>query len=154
MIRDINKFSLISGHLTTTQEEFDQYYKPQIDQKVKQGCDLVIGGAQFTDRMAQDYIATTYPKVYLHVYDKGGQNNTHYNHIHHINGFESYSKRDAAMTAITNYDIAYLHTDGGGSGTFANLLRTEFSDELSKKIIKIIRKHTIKKINTYKFKLV
>ena len=129
--------------MTTTEEEFNQYYNPHIDRLVKQGYGFVVGGANGVDKMGQDYIATTYHGTYLHVYDKGDQNNVHHENVRHTNGFESYPKRDAAMTDVSICDVSYIHTDGAGSGTCANLLRREFGDETARRIIKVIRKHTM-----------
>ena len=56
------------------------------------------------------------------------------------NGFSSYTERDAWMTTNSNIDLAVLKQyGGGGSGTFANIVRRELGNDIAKKVMKLFR---------------
>ena len=131
---------MISGHTDITQEQFQKYYQPLIDEYVDKGAKFIVGGAYGTDSMAQHYLATK--NVDVTVYDKGDQNNVHDpEKFNHLNGFPSYPKRDAAMTENSTVDIAFLRNDrmAKGSGSCANIVRRVFGDKVSKKVFKLMR---------------
>jgi len=101
---------MISGHMDWTQNLFDVYYKPVLHRCLLAGCKFVVGTASGVDTMAQKFLASQDPKVDVTVYDK--------------KGYSTYAKRDAAMTAASDIDVAFLSQYGGpGSATAENMFR-------------------------------
>jgi hypothetical protein len=123
---------MISGHLDLTQEEFDLHYMPYILSALVNGDNFVVGDARGADEMGQrllkKYIPLLNPLCRVTVY-----------HMYAIprcnvgfaakNGFTKDTGKDAAMTADSDYDVAWVrpnkHSSVSGrvSGTEANLIR-------------------------------
>jgi hypothetical protein len=134
----------IFGSTSFTKELFDRYYVGQIIVWMEQGAKFVIGGAAGVDTFAQQFLSEQgYDSTLVTVYDKQNQDNRVDKKFNHVNGFESYTARDAAMTCVSTDDICVMHQyGGGGSGSFANLIRRRYGDKVSKEIIKMFREHS------------
>ena len=133
------KTVMVSGHTDLTEDEFNKYYKPRLDEYIKQGCSFIVGGASGCDEMTQKYLANIEADVT--VYDKGNQHNVHSNRYKHVNGFESYPLRDKTMTENSDLDLAFPRQNGGaGSGTWANILRRKYGHDFAQELIKLARK--------------
>jgi len=143
---------MVSGHTDLSREEFEKYYVPALLAQLsrrREGIEVtfVVGGADGCDKMTQVFLAEHEAK--FTVFDKGEQRNIYpispsVTGIQHVNGFKSYPERDAAMTAASDVDIAFLSQYGGaGSGTAANLYRRQFGDPVSKQILEIIRNNSM-----------
>ena len=123
----------LSGHLDLTADEFDQYYKPRIDDILEE-CDqqswlaalFVVGDARGADAMCQQYLFEQQAKyvsaVLVTVYHMftSPRNNAGFPVI---GGFKSDSERDAAMTQASDVDIAWVRLGREKSGTQKNLDR-------------------------------
>lgn len=111
----------ISGHLDLTQQEFDEHYDLQIRLAVLAGAHFVIGDARGTDTMAQSHL-TRHAKrddVYVfHMFDKPRNN---VGMFPTCGGYKSDDERDAAMTAASDYDIAWVRPGREKSGTQKNI---------------------------------
>ena len=117
----------ISGHRDITQEEFDLNYAPVL-KHMSLGCDIryVVGDYYGADIMAQNYLLDTlnvnpdYVTVY-HMLD--APRNVNPKVIHLVGGFKTDDERDAAMTAVSCEDIAFVRDNKKNSGTAQNILR-------------------------------
>ena len=133
----------ISGHLETTQKEFDIYYVPKINIYITQGYKFIIGGAKGTDTMAQKYLSTC-NNINVTVCDIKNFDNRLDKSFKHINGFETNVKRNEYMTNNSNFDLVFLHQyGGGGSGSCANLIRRKYGSKVAKDFQKLLRDHSM-----------
>ena len=123
--------AFISGHLDLTVDEFDEHYGPLIKDAVSRGDTFVLGDAKGTDTFALQYLlaqrasgVTLYhmlvcPRISTQViFSIKDQIN-----LRIVGGFKSDEERDAAMTAVSDYDIAWVRPGREKSGTAKNLLR-------------------------------
>jgi hypothetical protein len=112
----------ISGHLSLTSEEFEAYYRPQIDEAISKGYSFVVGDAKGADFLSQTYLLGKTDKVTVyHMFDTP-RNNAGFSTE---GGFESDEQRDSAMTANSDKDIAWVKPGREKSGTQKNLDRRE-----------------------------
>ena len=112
--------AFISGHLDLTEDEFVAHYMPLLDKALQCGDEFVIGDARGTDERCQIYLAvrTKHVKVY-HMFTSP-RNNAGFETV---GGFKSDKERDEAMTAASDYDIAWVRPGRESSGTARNLAR-------------------------------
>jgi hypothetical protein len=126
------KTAFISGHLKLTEDEFDTHYLPLIQKAIDDGHGFVIGDARGVDAMAQKYLKEIYkpysqtlgtdegePVRVFHMFDTP-RNNAGFKTV---GGFTSDDERDAAMTAASDYDIAWVRPGKENSGTAKNIAR-------------------------------
>ncbi len=124
----------ISGHIDISQEDFDRYYVPAIEDIIHGdlGYEFIMGDCSGVDLMAQEYL---HKKgcgfgVY-HMFEKprncvvNADNKDELNRagIYLVGGFQSDEERDAAMTRASNSDIAFIKKGRWKSGTAKNILR-------------------------------
>jgi hypothetical protein len=113
----------ISGHLDLTQAEFTEHYKPRIDVAIAEGASFVVGDARGTDAMAMLYLANiragTASVTVFHMLTEPRHNAS----FPTCGGFKTDDERDAAMTAASNADIAWVRPGREKSGTARNLAR-------------------------------
>lgn len=118
--------AFISGHLTLTVEEFLEHYVNQIDDALRKGCTFVVGDASGADLMAQNHLwRNGGSAVVYHMFEKprccAGSPDCHFPTC---GGFSSDEERDAAMTAASNFDIAWVRPGSRkNNGTAKNLAR-------------------------------
>ena len=118
----------ISGHRDVTEEEFSLNYEPVIDAVLNKNPNslFVIGDYYGVDIMAQNYLLDTleiqpeHVFVY-HMFDK--PRNANPKVVNFCKGFQSDEERDAAMTAASTDDIAFVRDHTKLSGTAQNILR-------------------------------
>lgn len=115
----------ISGHGWLTSEQFNLYYVPVLERILALDADpkFVVGDFKGVDTFAQHYLAykglaekvTVYHMFSKprHIADKM--------HMNTVGGFKSDEERDAAMTAASDFDIAFVFRDN--SGTEKNIMR-------------------------------
>jgi len=132
---------MVSGSTTATEAFFEKYYVPKLEQFVRENAAFLVGGARGVDQMTQQYLIDVgYEPSKVTVVDKGEQDNRLSKAFSHQNGFDSYPKRDAWMTAHSTVDVATVcQYGGGGSGTFANLLRRQLDDATARRVQKLFR---------------
>jgi len=121
----------ISGHLDLKVEEFDQHYGSLIREAVKRGDTFVVGDARGTDTMALQYLIPQKPLgvTLYHMFVKPRTPEhvlmaiTNQLNLKIVGGFKSDEERDAAMTAASDYDIAWVRPGREKSGTAKNIAR-------------------------------
>ena len=125
----------ISGHGWLTQEQFEKYYVPVLDNILYGAEDesfdgdpdpwFVIGDFKGVDIMAQQYIVDAGigdRLIVYHMFEK--PRNLAVSKVYQIKtigGFKSDEERDAAMTANSDFDIAFIFRKN--SGTERNIKR-------------------------------
>lgn len=134
---------MVSGSTKVDQAFFDKYYKPMLDVYVKNGCSFYVGGAKGIDTMTQQYLLDIgYDTNKVTIVDKGEQDNRLSDKFQHKNGFRSYPERDYHMTENTDNDcVTICQYGGGGSGTFANVVRRDLGDKTARRVQKLFRKY-------------
>ncbi len=118
----------VSGHRDITEEEFERNYKLALENIVNEvpDCRFVIGDYYGVDIMAQNYLIDVLGiepdriTVY-HMFE--APRNIHPKIKNTVGGFESDAERDAAMTAASVDDIAFVRDNTKISGTAENILR-------------------------------
>lgn len=124
----------VSGHIDITQDEFDAFYVPTLEWAADEGASFVVGDAPGCDLMTQQWLhcdnaqrqglgiptneVTVCHMLEVARYNFGSNRST-------IGGFKSDEERDAAMTAISDADIAWVRPNKNkrNSGTAKNLAR-------------------------------
>lgn len=128
----------ISGHRDLSYEDFEIYYVSKIREVLENDPDaeFVVGDYHGVDKFAMDYI-----------YNKTGRKLTIYhmftlprnipenyelqasiediidNCVFFSSGYESDEERDSAMTAASDFDIAFVKDNRWNSGTAQNIKR-------------------------------
>ena len=118
----------ISGHRDITEDEFERNYKITLEGIVNEvpDCRFVVGDCEGADIMAQNYLLDVLGvdpdriTVY-HVGDSARNLNPKVCNI--MCGFENDREKDAAMTAASSVDIAFVRNNTEISGTAENILR-------------------------------
>jgi len=117
------KTYFISGHRNITEKEFKEHYISTIDKILVSGdCRFVIGDYYGADIMAQNYLKEKSANVTVYHMLVAPKNNAGFPLI---GGFENDEDRDAAMTSVSNRDIAWVRSGNDISGTAINLRRRE-----------------------------
>ena len=118
------KTAYISGHLDLTEEEFKEHYIPKISLALVSYNKFIVGDARGADTMAQTYLNNILCKeddmTVYHMFEKPRNN---VNDFPTVGGFKSDEDRDAAMTAASDYDIAWVRPGREKSGTAKNIAR-------------------------------
>lgn len=110
----------ISGHLDLTEAEFAEHYAPRIRAAAEGGDTFVVGDARGTDSIAQRLLrdlgarATVYHMFHAPRHNEG---------FPAVGGFANDDERDAAMTAASDADLAWVRPGREKSGTAKNLKR-------------------------------
>lgn len=117
----------ISGHIKITKEEFVSHYANKILDAIMHKHKFVLGDANGTDTMAQEFIVKMLGEndavsrvTVFHMFDNPRNNAGNFRTR---GGFTSDEERDATMTASSDYDIAWVRPGRENSGTAKNLLR-------------------------------
>ncbi|HSX23326.1 MAG TPA: hypothetical protein VLE97_11185 [Gaiellaceae bacterium] len=117
----------VSGHLDLTLDEFREHYAPRITAALSEDPDsaFVVGDARGCDLMVQMWLrdARTLRVQVFHMLEKPRNN---VGGFPTIGGFATDADRDAAMTAASDADIAWVRPGRTNSGTAANLARRYF----------------------------
>ena len=115
----------ISGHRDISQEEFNKYYKPQLDKAIEdKNKKFVVGDYYGVDIMTQEYLVSKGLEDYItvyHMFDK--PRNIASDKISTKGGYTTDDERDSAMTKDSNIDIAFIRKGKEKSGTALNILR-------------------------------
>lgn len=123
----ISKTYFISGHRDITENEFEKY-KQTLKDILNEVPDamFIVGDYHGVDIMAQNYLieelnVNPLNITVYHMSDKPRNINPNITNL--IGGFESDEERDAAMTANSFKDIAFVRNHTELSGTAQNILR-------------------------------
>lgn len=126
------KTAMVSGHLDLTQAEFDRHYLESLYEAVINGHKIIVGDANGADRLAVQYLKlaarywfdwdklTVYHMLELPRTTDCRQATLK---VPLVGGFKSDEERDAAMTAASDYDIAWVRPGREKSGTARNIAR-------------------------------
>jgi len=130
----------VSGHLDLSKEEFAEHYEPKIRAAHKRGYSFVVGDARGCDNMTQALLVDlnsairesggTYRGVDVRIFHmleepryNRGTLTQRAQKDRLVGGFTSDEARDAAMTAASDFDIAWVRPGRENSGTAKNLAR-------------------------------
>jgi len=110
----------ISGHLSLTEAEFEQHYRPQLDMALAKGHAFVVGDARGADDLAQRYLhGRTANVTVFHMLEHPRHNAG----FPVRGGFQSDAERDESMTLHSDQDIAWVRPGRESSGTQKNVDR-------------------------------
>jgi len=112
--------NFISGHLDLTPAEFNEHYRPQIDNALSKNQGFVVGDARGADTLAQQYILGKTESVVVYHMFESPRNNAGFSTC---GGFQSDKERDEQMTRDSHQDIAWVRVGRKKSGTQKNLDR-------------------------------
>ena len=124
---DISNTYFISGHRDITDEEFDINYVPILTNLAEEyDAKFVVGDYYGTDIMAQNFLMDEIgldPEriTVYHMFES--PRNINEKITNKIGGFQSDEERDAAMTAASSTDVAFVRDHTKISGTAQNILR-------------------------------
>lgn len=115
----------ISGHLTTTEEEFAKHYIPVLERifMTDPRHKFVVGDAKGTDRLTQAWLrdkAQVWNTTVYHMLSKPRFNLALFRTR---GGYATDEARDAAMTAASDLDVAWVRPGREDSGTARNIAR-------------------------------
>jgi len=119
----------VSGHLDLTDAEFAEHYIPLLKTAVDMGAHFVVGDAAGADAKAQAWLTKRtsgcrldgiYVLVVFHMFENPRNNHGGWPTK---GGFNSDYERDAACTAASDDDIAWVRPGRENSGTAKNLAR-------------------------------
>ena len=117
------KVAFVSGHRDLTPDEFYRRYQPRLDKAIAAGHRFVVGDAPGADAMTQMYLVGRAAPEQVAVYHAGRQPRNHSGGFAIRSGYVSQSAKDATMTAVSDYDIAWMRPGKAKSGTAHNLAR-------------------------------
>lgn len=117
----------VSGHLDLTVDEFRGHYAPRIAAALSEDPDaaFVVGDARGCDLMAQLHLRNA-RALRVQVFYALDRPRNNVGGFPAVGGFASDGDRDAAMTAASDADIAWVRPGRTSSGTAANLARRYF----------------------------
>lgn len=117
----------ISGHRNLTEEEFDFYYIPLIQNALSETSNamFVVGDCCGCDIIAQNYLVNILDDLSkITVYHTGNEpRNINMQIVNFKGGFETDRDKDIAMTKASFKDIAVVRDSEVFSGTGENILR-------------------------------
>jgi len=113
----------ISGHLSLSNDEFSRNYARTILTAMEGGAYFVVGDARGCDHLAQKVLGLLYPHRKVTVYHMLSSPRNLAAPFNVMGGYQSDTERDAAMTAASDKDIAWVRPGRETSGTAKNLAR-------------------------------
>lgn len=118
----------ISGHRDITEEEFKRYYIPAIYSAYYEDPDFegfVVGDYEGVDKMAMDYITKNLPcgLTIFHMFENPRNTPEDESRVSYIGHYKTDEERDAAMTRVSDVDIAFVKKGRWNSGTAQNIKR-------------------------------
>jgi hypothetical protein len=112
----------ISGHGDVTDAEFHEHYVPAIKKALAEGAEFVVGDFRGVDKTAQCFLKLARPEPKVTVFHMFERPRYHIGWPT-VGGFKTDEDRDAAMTAGSHRDIAWLRNPEYDTGTRRNLER-------------------------------
>lgn len=126
-LNDIQNTYFISGHRDITENEFEYYYIPMINQVISENpqSKFIVGDCEGADIMSQNYLVSILDDINRITVYCTGNTPKHINTeiIYIKNGFETDRDKDIAMTKNSISDIAFVRNSEEMSGTAENILR-------------------------------
>lgn len=121
--RQTGQILFVSGHRDLLPAEFGQHYVPKLDAAIAEGHCFVVGDAPGADAMAQAYLAHRVSPERVTVYHAGRRPCHCAEGFAVRGGYANQAAKDAAMTAVSDDDIAWVRLGRETSGTACNLAR-------------------------------
>lgn len=113
--------AFVSGHLDLSEDEFRLHYVELIEAAAARGCGFVVGDARGADLLFQRHAhARGLQVTVFHMFERPRHN---LGEFPTVGGFPSDASRDAALTAASSFDIAWVRPGRERSGTARNLRR-------------------------------
>jgi hypothetical protein len=111
----------VSGHLDLTDDEFAAHYAPRLRDAIAGGASFVVGDARGCAALTQAFLAAagcaSVRVFHMLIAPR------HNHGFPCVGGFAGDRDRDAAMTAASDDDIAWIRPGREHSGTARNLAR-------------------------------
>lgn len=117
----MNPIAFVSGHLDLSEDEFQQHYLPRLEEARARGYHFVVGDARGADLHFQAYAHAQ--KLAVRVFHLFTAPRHNVGDFPTVGGFTSDRARDEAMTAASQFDIAWVRPGREQSGTAQNLRR-------------------------------
>ena len=123
------KTAHVSGHLDLTKEEFYRYYVPTIDRFLQQAQEqrytarFIVCDARGADRYFWKFMTMLALEDQVTIYHMFEAPRFGADHTNLVGGFISDTERDAAATAASDLDIAWVRPGREDSGTARNIRR-------------------------------
>lgn len=117
------KIAFVSGHLDLTPEEFLEHYIPKIDLGIEQDHHFIMGDAKGADTMAMNYLYQKSLSERVTIYHMFTSPRNYVEGARKCGGYKTDDERDHAMTAFSDYDIAWVRQGREKSGTQKNIDR-------------------------------
>jgi len=132
-VQSQQQIAFVSGHRDLTPAEFYQHYQPQLDKAITAGHQFVVGDAPGADALAQMYLSAGSRQALVGrvapervtVYHAGRKPRNWYGGFAVRGAYTNQPAKDAAMTAVSDYDIAWVRPSKEASGTACNLARRQ-----------------------------
>jgi hypothetical protein len=117
------KTVFVSGHMHVTDSEFDKHYRPRIEAllAVEGGTHFLVGDAPGFDVRVQGELADSGAKVTVYHMKTAARHNV--GGFATVGGFDTAEDRDAAMTAASDEDLAWVRPGRDVSGVGRNVKR-------------------------------
>lgn len=112
----------VSGHIDLTDDEWTLHYVPLLQRAVARGASFVVGEARGADARAQAWLHEN-GVIAVTVFHMLTRPRANVGSWPTIGGFADDESRDAAMTAASTHDLAWVRLGRENSGTAKNLLR-------------------------------
>lgn len=112
--------AFISGHTDLNDQEFQQYYVPQLQHVISEKHNVVLGNAPGADTKVLEYLLTAGhdPKqVTVYIFSRTDDHATlrqwyiEKYKVSVLNNWTSYNKRDTAMTFASDYDLCWVRSE-------------------------------------------
>lgn len=112
----MRKTFFICGHGDLTEEEFNKYYMPKINNALKEDSNFILGDTYGADSVVQKYLSklafTDYPNLYekVLVYHIGIKPRNNFGNFNTKGGFTDEEERDSEMTKNSDEDILWIRS--------------------------------------------
>lgn len=136
---------MISGSMSADKAFFAQHYRKRLTQHFLEGASFVVGGAEGVDTLAQQFLLEVgcSPERVTVVDRREEDNRLVGSKWLHKSGFSSFTERDEWMTENSDVDVAVVNQyGGGGSGTFANVVRRELGKDAARTVQRLFRENS------------
>ena len=104
----------VSGHVDVTQQDFDDNYRDKLIEAANSpNSTFVMGNAKGIDTMAREFLVEQLGDNNLHritIYHLGKKSGLQDSRIKTIGGFKNHNEKDAAMTRVSDEDIAWVRS--------------------------------------------
>ena len=119
----MSQVAFISGHLDLTEHEFQEHYVPLIEKALDNNDYFVVGDARGADTFAMNFLHSRSQVERLTIYHMFTEPRNYVKGAWVRGGYGDDEERDATMSYMSNYDIAWVRPGREKSGTAKNIKR-------------------------------